>query len=51
VSELNDIGSVRVGSDYVAAKKMLRWRFYVNVETMKSRQWGVLGRKSDRERR
>jgi len=32
VSELNDIGSGRMGSDYVAAKKMLSWRFYLNVE-------------------
>jgi len=32
VSQLKDIGSGRVGSDYVAAKKMLIGRFYLNVE-------------------
>jgi len=32
VSQLNDIGSGRMGSDYVAAKKMLRAWFYLNVE-------------------
>jgi len=31
-SQLNDIGSGRMGSDYVAAKKMLRGRFYFNFE-------------------
>jgi len=33
VSQLNDIGSGRMGSDYVAAKKLLRGRFYLNVES------------------
>ena len=32
VSQLNDIGSGRMGSDYVAAKKMLRGWFHLNVE-------------------
>jgi len=32
MSQLNDIGSGRMDSDYVAAKKMLRERFYLNVE-------------------
>jgi len=32
VSQLNDIGSGRMGSDYVAAKNVLRRRFYLNVE-------------------
>jgi len=30
-SQLNDIGSGRTGSDYVAAKKLLKGVFYLNV--------------------
>jgi len=40
-----------MGSDFVAAKIVLKWRFYFNVETLKSMQWGVLWKKSDQERR
>ena len=32
VSQLKDIGSGRMGSDYVAATNVLRGRFYLNVE-------------------
>jgi len=32
VRQLNDIGSGRMGSDYVAAKKLLRGRLYLSVE-------------------
>jgi len=32
VSQLKDIGSGRMGSDNVAAKKILRGWFYLNVE-------------------